>query len=323
MFENLEEGLNAFLNGSTIDEVRFMWGFGRNKTIKILKNQLGDLKYKEIAKKTSIDRRINASAKVNKGKKRGPMPDERKRKIANSHVGLKHTKETKEKISNSIQKRIKESGPLRTNESLKTGAAKARETKIKNGIYKAFAQKMKGRKWSMTQSSKEKIQFSKIRFYKNGGEPWMKGKSHSDKTKKILSNITKKMWENGKFDNGNGLWRSKLEKNVFAFLSERFECFHSYRVKNFVFDVFIPKLNLLIEINGDYWHLNPLIYSCDYYDKFRKITALEIWERDRLKSEIAKQQGYNFCCIWQKDIIENFSKAIENEISKFKGVDCH
>ena len=177
MLERLDEGVAAFTNGSTIDEVRAMWGFGRNKTIKILKNELGELRYAEIARITSKTRRNVASVKVNKGRKRGPMPEERRKKIAASHIGICHTQETKEKISKSLKKRIEDIGPLRTKESLIAGAAKGRETKMRNGYYEIFSQKMRGRSYVMSEITKERIRASKILFFKNGGTCWMKGKS--------------------------------------------------------------------------------------------------------------------------------------------------
>jgi hypothetical protein len=321
LFEKLDEGVTAFINGSTIDEVRAMWGFGRNKTIKILKNELGELRYAEIARITSKTRRNVASVKVNKGRKRGPMPEERRKKIAASHVGIRHSHETRERISKSLKKRIEEVGPLRTKESLIAGAAKGRETKLRNGYYEIFSQKMRGRRRKMSEIAKERMRMSKIRFHENGGSCWMKGKTHSQETREKLSNFTVKMWKSGAFDRGNGLWRSRLEENVYEYLSTQFNCCHSFRIENFIFDIFIPYLNLLIEVNGDYWHFNPAIYSHDHYDKHRNITAKEVWQRDQIKAEMARKNGYNFCSIWEKNIIQNFQGAIDNAISSFKGED--
>jgi hypothetical protein len=319
--ESVEVGVAAFLNGSTIDEVRALWGFGRNKTIKMLKRELGEEKYSEVAWKTAMNRRNIASVKVNKGRKHGPMPEERKKKIAASHVGVRHTQETKKKISESLKKRIEEVGPLRTKESLIAGAAKAKETKIRNGIYEKFSQKMTGRRFKMSEETKQKMKQAKLRFFKNGGTCWMKGRNHSEVVREKISERTRRMWEDGAFDRGNGLWRSQIEKDVFDYLSERFTCKHSHRIKNRVYDIFVEELNLMIEINGDYWHFNPELYSENHYDERRDVRAAEIWSRDRMKAELAIQSGYSFCCIWQKNLTENFQGTIENAISNFKGED--
>lgn len=268
-----------------------------------------------------MSRRNIASVKVNKGRKYGPMPEERKKKIAASHVGVRHTQETKKKISESLKKRIEEVGPLRTKESLIVGAAKAKETKIRNGVYERFSQKMTGRRFKMSEEAKKKMKQSKLQFLKNGGTCWMKGRNHSKATREKISERTRRMWEDGAFDRGNGLWRSQIEKDVFDYLSERFTCRHSYRIKNRVYDIFVEELNLMIEINGDYWHFNPEMYSENHYDKHRDVHATEIWSRDKMKSELAMQSGYSFCCIWQKNLIEDFQGAIENAISNFKGED--
>ena len=34
--------------------------------------------------------------------------------------------------------------------------------------------------------------------------------------------------------------------------------------KLYFFDFYIPELNFVIELNGDYWHCKPDKYSCDY-----------------------------------------------------------
>jgi hypothetical protein len=319
--EEIEAGVVAFLNGSTIDEVRFIWKLGRNKTIKTLKRELGEEKYAEVARKIARTRRNIASVKVNKGRKRGPMSEERKKKIAASHIGIRHTEKTKKRISESLKKRIEEVGPLRTKDSLIAGAAKAKETKVRNGVYEKFSQKMRGRSFKMSEETKQKIKQAKLRFFASGGACWMKGKSHSTVTRQKISEKTRRMWEDGAFDQGNGLWRSKIEKEVFDYLSERFKCEHSYRIKNRVYDIFVEDFNLLIEINGDYWHFNPESYPENHYDERRSVYASEIWLRDKLKAELAMQSGYSFCCIWQKNLTEDFQGAIENAISNFKGED--
>lgn len=75
-------GISQFLSGSTIDEIRVLWGFGRNKTIKILKAQLGEEEYAKIAKKNGMARASAASVLANKGSKRGPCSQERREKIS-------------------------------------------------------------------------------------------------------------------------------------------------------------------------------------------------------------------------------------------------
>jgi len=320
--EELALGILKFSQGSTIEEVRVLWKCGRNKTVKVLKESLGAECYAEIAKKTRITRFTTAAAKANLGSTRGPMSDDTKSKISKGNSGKIRNETTKQKISLSLRERIATQGPLRTKESYLRGASLAKETKIKSGVYKSFSEKMKGRKRvSHSAETKEKMSLSRKRFYVRGGQNWNLGKKHSDASKVLMSHAAKKMWERGAFDSGNGLWRSKLEMKVFDEISSRYKCRHSYRVLGRVYDIFIEELNLLIEVNGDYWHLNPSIYEADHYDKHRGVEASEIWERDSAKLELAKSRGYNIDVIWQYDLTFDFHGAIENVISRYRGGD--
>ena len=49
---------------------------------------------------------------------------------------------------------------------------------------------------------------------------------------------------------------------------------------NHKYDIRILNKNILIEVNGDWWHLNPKYYNEDYVLKVGtfKITAKEKWE---------------------------------------------
>lgn len=318
--ELIQEGIRAFLTGATIAEIKELWGIGRNKTVKILKSELGIPAYKERAKKTSIEKRINAAIQANKGSKHGPCSEERREKISKANKGKIRSSEARKKISNTLKSRYKLCGSFRSKESYRASAVKGRETKIKNGSYKEFSKKMSGRKRQPhTEDSKKKISESKRRFYQNGGKSWIEGKKHSDNTRKKLSNATSEMWESGRFDNGNGWYRSQLEKNVFEYLCKYYTCHHSFRIKRKIYDIFVEEFNLLIEVNGDYWHFNPSKYDGDYYDDHRETTVLSVWKKDEEKIELARSFGYNICTLWQQDLSKNFEDCIDNAISKFIG----
>ncbi len=116
------------------------------------------------------------------------------------------------------------------------------------------------------------------------------------------------MWADGKFTWGNAKnWRSKLEIAIFEEFLCRFpDAQHSFRLNNgsrtYVFDVYVPSLNLLIEVNGDYWHLNPLLYSVNHIDENRNVTARGVWEADALKRQAAVDLGYNVNVLWESSI---------------------
>lgn len=83
-----------------------------------------------------------------------------------------------------------------------------------------------------------------------------------------------------------------------------------------LFDFHIISTNLLIEVNGDYWHCNPKIYSTP-------INQYQKWaiRRDFAKKDYAKSKGYYSIHIWEHDIENDFNSVkqhIKENIEKCK-----
>jgi len=82
------------------------------------------------------------------------------------------------------------------------------------------------------------------------------------------------------------------------------------------FDFQVIGTNLLIEVQGDYWHCNPALYKTpvNEYQKWAQ-------RRDFAKKDYAKKIGYNVFPIWENDLKNNkdevFSK-LERIIKKCK-----
>ncbi len=84
-------------------------------------------------------------------------------------------------------------------------------------------------------------------------------------------------------------------------------------------DAYLPEKNALIEVDGDYWHCHPDKYSSDYFHKKIKMTAQEIWERDKKKTELCISLGYKIIRFWESDIYKDINVCIsklENELIK-------
>ena len=87
--------------------------------------------------------------------------------------------------------------------------------------------------------------------------------------------------------------------------------------KLYFFDFYIPELNFVIELNGDYWHCKPDKYSCDYIHELRHMTAKEIWEYDNHRNEsISNDMGHNLEIIWESDVRNHKSDVIFNLVNK-------
>lgn len=75
--------------------------------------------------------------------------------------------------------------------------------------------------------------------------------------------------------------------------------------------IYIPKFNLLVEYNGDYWHCNPKKYESDYLNTKKNKTVKELWQYDANKLYLAKKNGYNCEVIWETDYKKNKNIILE------------
>lgn len=76
-------------------------------------------------------------------------------------------------------------------------------------------------------------------------------------------------------------------------------------------DYLDPTSNRIIEIYGDYWHMNPIYYQPDNYNKSIKKFASAIWEADTKRISSLKEAGYQTLIIWESDIVKNLYGSLE------------
>lgn len=115
-------------------------------------------------------------------------------------------------------------------------------------------------------------------------------------------NIILKKWKNSGYISSIELRTYTLLKELGYDVEPQF-MFNDYNHK---YDIHILNKNILIEVNGDWWHLNPKYYNEDYVLKVGtfKITAKEKWEIDKHHIEIANKNNYIVYTIWEADIVE-------------------
>lgn len=79
------------------------------------------------------------------------------------------------------------------------------------------------------------------------------------------------------------------------------------------YDFHLCDTKIIIEINGNFWHANPLYYKEDDIVNIpkRKRTAKEIWERDKKFIDFAEQNGYKIIIIWEDDFKKSNDELIE------------
>lgn len=71
-------------------------------------------------------------------------------------------------------------------------------------------------------------------------------------------------------------------------------------VKDKIYDFYIPSKNMLIEVDGDYWHGNPEVFK-EHSNMQKKNIKNDIY-----KDTIAKGLGYKIERVWEKDLNENY-----------------
>ena len=84
--------------------------------------------------------------------------------------------------------------------------------------------------------------------------------------------------------------------------------------KSYFYD-FVYK-NKIIEINGDFWHMNSNKFKADDYNDMMHKTAKEIWDENKNKLNLAKSSGYDVLVVWESDIRKNENHVLD-EIKKF------
>jgi len=69
--------------------------------------------------------------------------------------------------------------------------------------------------------------------------------------------------------------------------------------------------NIIIEFHGDYWHMNPNIYSENDIHNVTKKVAKDVWDHDKHKKIIAENRGYIVLTVWESDWLRDSESVIK------------
>lgn len=124
------------------------------------------------------------------------------------------------------------------------------------------------------------------------------GRNHSQSTKdKMSKSAIKRVIKDGKVK------RSGLEYKFEGILQIlEIQYIHSYYIENIgkIYDFYLPKYNILIEVDGDFWHCNPNKYDTPIC----KTQELNL-ENDKFKNQWAQDNNYRILRFWEDDINNN------------------
>ena len=156
---------------------------------------------------------------------------------------------------------------------------------------------------------------------------WLKGKKRPEHSKRMKVKM-KEVWENyddatrkKQLDNlmkiGKSGRISKLHLNFKKTLENN--GILGFKTESYIkpLHVSVDELNentkTIIEIFGNYWHANPIMYESDDLFNFNTIlTASEIWEKDRIRISNLEKLGYKVIVIWESEIVDDIEKVIKN-----------
>jgi G:T-mismatch repair DNA endonuclease (very short patch repair protein) len=127
--------------------------------------------------------------------------------------------------------------------------------------------------------------------------------NRSESTIKKISDTKKQKWESG--DIGKVKYKpSKLEKtftNILDLLEINYTTsYYAPDIKSF-YDIYLPEHNVIIEVDGDFWHCNPIKYPNGPVSKCQHKNI----ERDKIKNQWALDNGYTLLRFWEDDINNN------------------
>ncbi|PCI28131.1 hypothetical protein COB55_04445 [Candidatus Wolfebacteria bacterium] len=103
----------------------------------------------------------------------------------------------------------------------------------------------------------------------------------------------------------NGKQISKVQIKLYEQIKEKHPdaiLEHYLTDVNLSVDIFIPSENKVVECYGDWWHCNPKLYKEDYYHEYIHKTAKEVWNKDKLRENLIKNNGYGLEIVWECDI---------------------
>jgi very-short-patch-repair endonuclease len=192
--------------------------------------------------------------------------------------------ETKLKLSESKM------GEKHVNYGKKLGPL-SNETKLKISKANKGKQFWLGKRHS--QESKNKMSNLKIEHYKTNIHP-MLGKTHS------IESI-KKIFSHRKMNKLEKIVADELDKNNIKYY---FQFFINGNIAK-SYDFKIKDKSILIEIDGNFWHGNP--NTKNHFNDCDKVKY-----NDKIKEELALQNGYKLLRFWESDIKRDSSIIIKS-----------
>lgn len=132
--------------------------------------------------------------------------------------------------------------------------------------------------------------------YTGNGNPFF-GKSHTEETKsKQRKATTERLVTFWKTNTLAGI-NTKPEKQMQELLRVKGIEFETpFTLQHKIYDLYLPKYNTIIEVDGCYWHSKNIPTTQMNKQQLRR------WKNDRYKDNLARKNGYKLLRVWEDEI---------------------
>lgn len=131
----------------------------------------------------------------------------------------------------------------------------------------------------------------------------MYGKTHSEKTRQRLREVTSKLHADGFYNKISSVHQNFYNKIKEYFQEEDLRI--EYFLKYYSIDIAIPNLKIAIEIDGDFFHCNESL-------GFKPTSVIQIrnLKNDQRKNKFLDSQGWLLIRLWENDVNNNTDECI-------------
>lgn len=195
------------------------------------------------------------------------------------------------KKSHETQKKMYESGELAVwNKGLTID-----DPRVKDNIEKMLSNPDRCKNISKALTNKPKSKEHKENLSETAKERWSDPKEREKQRYRRLKYFAEKQFNK----------KSKLEYKFEGLLNElNVEFKQQYPINGYLFDFYIPNKNLLIEVDGDWYHFNEAVHSLPL-SPIQENTI----KNDNIKNDLAEKLGYNLIRFWESDINNNIKNV--------------
>lgn len=160
-------------------------------------------------------------------------------------------------------------------------------------------------------TEEEAIRIRKEKCKSNGLDWYIQKYGEKEGTEKFNKRIN--YW---KYKLYNGKQRSKIADEFFNELIKLYDTNNEiyygdneYIISNnehvYKLDFLDKTKNKIIEFYGDFWHMNPIKYKDNAYNKTKHLYAYEIWKYDKNREDALINMGYKILIIWEYEYKNN------------------